>query len=415
MQMLNIKTLGAKLGMNEIALFLTIMIVFWAPFSGGARPATMLLAIVGLIMFLVHKKLLYQNQSVKRWGLVFLMLWIPMWVSLVGAYDTKNTLSAIAWFSILYFSGVAIVQALQQQRFRTFFTLCMVLIAALWFLDSTVQYLFGKDLIGRPMSADGRVTGPFTDLHQGIILATVLPLISYYFFEVKKFWLAIVCMLAVGLLMVLSGSRGYLYIFMLLILGMIIHQKLSLKKSALLLSLPFIVAIASYQTSTNLMKTKMQHSEAIAQTSLSTFDKYNLVLSKRLNLWETGAHMFLANPINGVGTKNFKKAYPQYVSRADDPFADGKTHAHHVYVELLAETGLIGLAGLIGIMYYCRKWYKNASSENQHMAWPFVLPLMVFFFPINTIQPMMVPWWFPMLMLLVCGFIASLDDDLNEI
>jgi hypothetical protein len=49
------------------------------------------------------------------------------------------------------------------------------------------------------------------------------------------------------------------------------------------------------------------------------------------------------------------------------------------------------------------------------MAWPFVLPLMVFFFPINTIQPMMVPWWFPMLMLLVCGFIASLDDDLNEI
>ena len=415
MQMLNFKTLTAKDLLSQIALFLTIMIVFWAPFSGGARPATMLLAIVGVVMFVLHKKSLIENQSVKRWGLVFLMLWLPMWVSLIGAYDAKNTLSAIAWFSILYFSGVAIVQAFQQQRFRAFFTLCMVLITAIWFLDSTVQYLFGKDLIGRPMYADGRITGPFTDLHQGIILATVLPFICYYFFGLKKFWIAIVCMLAVGLLMVLSGSRGYLYIFMLLILGMIIHQKLSLKNSALVLSLPFIVAIASYGMSTNLVKMKIQHSEAIAQKSHSTFDKYNAVLSSRLNIWETGAHMFLANPINGVGAKNFKKAYPQYVSRADDPFAEGKAHAHNVYVELLAETGLIGLAGLLGIMYCCRQWYKNASTENQHMAWPFILPLIVIFFPINTTQPMMVPWWFPMLMLLVCGFIASLDNEPNTI
>lgn len=391
-------------------LFLAVMIVGWSPFSGGARLPTLLLAIVGGYLLLTSLPVLNRQRAVRRWSTVFLLLWLPMWLSLLHAFSIQSTLTAIGWFSLMYLAGLAVIAGLQQSAYRTLFVRGLSWIIVLWLLDSVIQYLFGTDLLGIAKTPEGRITGMFTDLHQGILMLAVLPAIFYYL-QSRRAWLAWGILLGAGVIVALSGARGYLYIYGLLLMLGLWRQQPGWKVWMLVLSLPLWVAIFSSLLNPQLIKTKLEATQAITANNQSLFERANHALSYRLNLWETGLHMWQAEPLTGIGSNNYKRAYKQYSSRADDPFITNPTHSHNIYVEWLAETGIVGGLGLVAIMGLCIRWFRQAAAVCQQQAWPYALPLMVIYFPVNTTQPMLVPWWFPVLMLLVCAFIASLEPD----
>ena len=391
-------------------LFLAVMIVGWSPFSGGARLPTLLLAIVGGYLLLTSLPVLNRQRAVRRWSTVFLLLWLPMWLSLLHAFSIQSTLTAIGWFSLMYLAGLAVIAGLQQSAYRTLFVRGVSWIIVLWLLDSVIQYLFGTDLLGIAKTPEGRITGMFTDLHQGILMLAVLPAI-FYSLQSRRAWLAWGILLGAGVAVALSGARGYLYIYGLLLMLGVWRQQPGWKVWVLVLSLPLLVAIFSSLLNPQLIKTKLEATQAITANNQSLFERANHALSYRLNLWETGLRMWQAEPLTGIGSNNYKRAYKQYSSRADDPFITNPTHSHNIYVEWLAETGIVGGLGLVAIMGLCIRWFRQAAAVCQQQAWPYALPLMVIYFPVNTTQPMLVPWWFPMLMLLVCAFIASLEPD----
>lgn len=391
-------------------LFLAVMIVGWSPFSGGARLPTLLLAIVGGYLLLTSLPVLNRQRAVRRWSTVFLLLWLPMWLSLLHAFSIQSTLTAIGWFSLMYLAGLAMIAGLQQSACRTLFVRGLSWIIVLWLLDSVIQYLFGTDLLGIAKTPEGRITGMFTDLHQGILMLAVLPAI-FYSLQSRRAWLAWGILLGAGVAVALSGARGYLYIYGLLLMLGVWRQQSGWKVWVLVLSLPLWVAIFSSLLNPQLIKTKLEATQAITANNQSLFERANYALSYRLNLWETGLHMWQAEPLIGIGSNNYKRAYKQYSSRADDPFITNPTHSHNIYVEWLAETGIVGGLGLVAIMGLCIRWFRQAAAVCQQQAWPYALPLMVIYFPVNTTQPMLVPWWFPVLMLLVCAFIASLEPD----
>ena len=397
---------------NACLLF-AVMIIAWSPFSGGARLPTLLLAIVGAGLLLAKLSALREQRAVRRWTVVFLLLWLPMWLSLLHAFDVKATLSAIAWFSLMYLAGLALVVLLQQARVRQLLARWLGWVIALWILDSAIQYLFGVDMLGMPKTPEGRITGMFSDLHQGILMLAVLPLIFYHW-QPNYGWLAWAMLLGAGVVVVLSGARGYLYIYMLMLLLGLWRRQPGLKVWLAVLAIPLLVAMLSSLLNPQLAKTKLQATQAITVSEQTTFDRFNHALTYRLNLWETGLRMWQAEPLTGIGSNNYKRAYAQYASRADDRFVANRTHSHNIYVEWLAETGLVGGLGLVCIIVLCVRWFRQANVLSQHQAWPYALPLMVIYFPINTTQPMLVPWWFPVLLLLACAFIASLERSQDD-
>jgi O-antigen ligase len=397
----------------RICLLLAVMIIAWSPFSGGARLPTLLLAIVGAGLLLARFSDLRKQRAVCRWTAVFLLLWLPMWLSLLHAFDAKATLAAIAWFSLMYLAGLALVMLLQQAAIRPLLARWLSWVIALWILDSAIQYLFGVDVLGMPKTLEGRITGMFSDLHQGILMLAVLPLIFYHL-QAKRAWQAWVMLLGAGVVVALSGARGYVYIYLLMLLLGLWRSQPGWKVWLAVLAVPLVVTLCSSFLNPQLAKYKLQNTQAIAAAEQSAFERVNHALSYRLNLWETGLHMWQANPITGIGSNNYKHAYAQYASRADDPFAHNPTHSHNIYVEWLAETGLVGGLGLLAIVVLCVRWFRQATVTDQHQAWPYALPLMVIYFPVNTTQPMLVPWWFPVLMLLACAFIASLEQSNND-
>jgi O-antigen ligase len=394
-------------------LLFAVMIIAWSPFSGGARLPTLLLAVVGAGLLLAKFSALRAQRAVRRWTVVFLLLWLPMWLSLMHAFDVKATLAAIAWFSLMYLAGVTLVVLLQQAVVRQLLARWLGWVIALWMLDSAIQYLFGVDMLGMPKTPEGRITGMFSDLHQGILMLAVLPLVFYHW-QPKYGWLAWAMLLGAGVVVVLSGARGYLYIYMLMLLLGLWHRQPGWKAWLAVLAIPLLVAVLSSLLNPQLAKTKLQATQTMAASEQTTFDRFNHALTYRLNLWETGLHMWQAQPLTGIGSNNYKRAYVQYASRADDRFVANRTHSHNIYVEWLAETGLVGGLGLVCIIVLCTRWFRQADVLSQHQAWPYALPLMVIYFPVNTTQPMLVPWWFPVLMLLACGFIASLERGQND-
>ena len=84
--------------------------------------------------------------------------------------------------------------------------------------------------------------------------------------------------------------------------------------------------------------------------------------NRRLSLSADAWQIFVHHPWTGTGLGTFETAYPRYASFYDGLRVD---HAHNDYLELLANTGLIG--GLFGLAFVAFLfWFGYANLRSQH-------------------------------------------------
>ena len=85
--------------------------------------------------------------------------------------------------------------------------------------------------------------------------------------------------------------------------------------------------------------------------------------TERLLIWQSAYNMFHDYPILGVGLGQYKDSYQQkYISpKAKEPYL---THAHNNFLQMLAENGLIGFLGFLGmygsiIIFSLKKFFQE--------------------------------------------------------
>lgn len=76
-----------------------------------------------------------------------------------------------------------------------------------------------------------------------------------------------------------------------------------------------------------------------------TFENWPIV--ERMAMWQAAWNMFQDNPIFGVGIGNYAVAYPDYRLPL---WKEPKGHAHNIYLNMLAEMGIIGLIAYLALM-----------------------------------------------------------------
>lgn len=94
----------------------------------------------------------------------------------------------------------------------------------------------------------------------------------------------------------------------------------------------------------------------------------------RLTLWRVAGHMFLSRPLLGVGPDNFRLMYGTY---AGVERWDKGVHANSLYIEWLADTGVLGLLAFLWLMWrlawevYRRLEHslKGLASRNAGLVW----------------------------------------------
>lgn len=75
-----------------------------------------------------------------------------------------------------------------------------------------------------------------------------------------------------------------------------------------------------------------------------TVNDANFALVERVAHWQAAWDMFDDHPLLGIGIGNYAAVYPVYaLPHWDDPLG----HAHNYYLNVLAESGIVGLAGYL--------------------------------------------------------------------
>jgi O-antigen ligase len=133
-------------------------------------------------------------------------------------------------------------------------------------------------------------------------------------------------------------------------------------------------------------------------------------LSGRARIWEAAVCMIEAHPVNGVGARGFRDAYPACVAD-EGPAVWGNApalHAHQIVLEILAETGVLGLLLWLAAVAQAWRAWRYAPAVARERARPAMLALAVTVFPLNTHLAFYSAFWGGLTVLLAALFAGSL-------
>ena len=198
-------------------------------------------------------------------------------------------------------------------------------------------------------SSTPRLSGPINAPNLwGQVLVSVVPLVVYRVIHERRSLVRLLAVAILGLLLPLilnTYSRGaYLglgVVVMLIIIEkrlnpMVIFGGLGIA-AALILLLP-----SSYVERVQSLTLLSPSSENGIYQDSSLRGRSSEIL--------TGLSMFSAHPLLGVGAGNYRNNYQQYAQLIGLEFRAEEREPHSLYVELLAETGILGTIAFSGII-----------------------------------------------------------------
>ncbi|KAF1687253.1 hypothetical protein B1992_04530 [Pseudoxanthomonas broegbernensis] len=357
---------------------------------------------------------------------VFAAYWLPELLSAPDALDRarawKEVVADLRYAPFLW--GVAI--AMHDARGRRRVGGGLALIVAAWTADALLQaalggspLFLGLDALDRIAGGEGscsaaetlaadRLSGVFgpCNLKLGLVLASLSPFVLVA--AVRRLGGAGWCVaaLALGIAIVLAGARAA-WLSYALVLAFSGWRVLGMRRMLGFAAAGAIALAGLYAASPQLQA-------RVARTALALQENgegMDGALSGRSRIWQGAACMVHAHPLNGVGVRGFRRAWP-----ACDPapgqvpaWGEGEAHhAHQVVLELLSETGALGLSLWLAGAWVAWRGWRTAGAAARERARPALLALAVTVFPLNTHLAFYSTFWGGVLLLLAGLYAGAL-------
>lgn len=322
---------------------------------------------------------------------LFLAFWIPMLASSFDSFmPQKSWLTTIAALRYLAAAlSMAVLLQADSARWRVVRWTSFLLL--FWAIDGFIQLIFGNDLFGIAMNPD-RLNALFVKQYQffGPTLAILSPILLEYARRRWPAWGWVAAFtLTLGAVLIAGMRAGWLIMGLVLLVYMwLMFRRENRDLRRIALSIPALVAatiIGSYLVSP-LFQARVNQSLAVAQGSQAAL---NAASTFRMPIFETSLVMYRAHPVNGVGVRAFPKAYMVYAAEDDIHIRNsggksGATHAHNLVLEVMADTGSIGVLGMLAGFILAIRFWRSLSPARQYEAFPFALSLVLVLFPLNS-------------------------------
>ena len=396
-----------------VALIFSCFVLF--PFSRSVELPVLIMTVWGMIIVFQQRKSLLQMPAVRLYSLLALCIWIPMLLSFPDTYSVKKTGGTVLVFFRLNFTGLFVIWALQDRARLVLLFKLLAGLAAFWIFDALIQAVAGRNLLGFAYFPQ-RLNGVFgeTDWTLGVALPIIVPFLLLAL-RSRPVWM-IAAFVASAIVVLMAGSRAgwisYGVVSGLILLHEARQRAIPVWKisgaSLLIAALGMAIVFQNQGARDRLDQTLL-----IFSGDEALIDK---ALSNRWSLWKTAARMIEAHPVNGVGVRAFRYAYTEYAGQCDSMVnpdiktrkLTGAAYAHQIVLEVLSETGVIGLIGLL-IFYAAliRVWLR-ADAEAKKLAFPFALAALAWLFPFNTHTAFYSSQWSQLIWLLLALYCASL-------
>jgi O-antigen ligase len=355
----------------EIPLSIFALSLIWLAFSPGHRE---------------------RLREVSRFVLpLFLCYWLPMLLSCFDSVEPDKSWSQTAFALRFLAAALALGVLLEAPAARLRVLQGTAWLLLFWGVDAFVQLFFGRDLFGIPMHPD-RLNALFYDRYQffGPTLAMLSPLALEY---ARRNWRPWAWELSFALLfgaVLISGMRaGWLAMAVVVLayfLLMLQPGNRPLRRAMVTIpALAATVMVLSYLASP-LLQERIDVSRAFALGGERVLDTSSM---ERIPIFRASLEMYRDHPINGVGVRGYPYAYIEYAEPGDVHVkkSDGRyaaSHAHNIVLEVMADTGSIGLAGLLLAFLLAIRQAARSSPTERRDAFPFALAVLLVTFPLNS-------------------------------
>jgi O-antigen ligase len=282
----------------------------------------------------------------------FIFFWLVCILSSLLSDEILFSLkSSIFYFRIGIFALLISYLIDQNKKILNYFYFSFLITFSILILDGYFQYFTGSNVLGY------KIIGPRTssffgdELIMGSYLVRLLPLLIALFIvkENKQIWeyyFFPVFLILVAILIFMAGERASL--FFLIMFSLFLLCFLSCYKWMRISIVIILFSLLSLLIIKN-PKVKARYFEETTQSMGANSSKKYFFTPEHDSLIRTAWSMFLDKPILGHGPKLFRVKCKVYGNGRVNPC---NTHPHNFYVQLLAETGIVGFSFLAGLFIY---------------------------------------------------------------
>jgi len=295
-----------------------VVLVLSATLSGGARAST-----VGPVLTFLSEGLL-------------------LYLLVTTAVRTPRALRAVIWTVVLAGAFMGLISVWQELTHSYHHTL-----GGLAQVDSS-GFNVGTDLTGKELRP--RLAGPIGEKNRyAQVLLVLLPLAASRVRAEPRGRLRLLAAACAALILagvVLSFSRGAAVALLVVLVAAMALRMVSVRQTlavvAILVALVAVIApdyVARIETL------------GAADSALSDGSGVDSAIQGRATENVAALHVFRDHPLLGVGPGQFFSRYSaQYGNALDLRFLEENRRAHNLYLEIAADTGLLGLAAFLSIV-----------------------------------------------------------------
>ncbi|ODU13906.1 MAG: hypothetical protein ABS91_00790 [Thiobacillus sp. SCN 64-35] len=380
----------------------TPVVLVWSfllllPFGRSSELPMFVMAILGGFLIWKQGRAVAWPGGARTFSLLFLCLWVPMALSVPDSLWFKKSLSTVLTYPRIYLAGIYIIWMLRTELARERLLKLSAWLLLFWVFDALVQAVVGYDLLGYayPERLNG-LYGP-DNWKLGLTLAMLSPVVWEYVSCHGRKWQLVLAWLGTAAVVLLASNRQSWVVFALatVVWGWRYAHSQGLRPLRMLVPAMLAAVLAGFTAYHLNPKFAVQVDKTLLAKQL-TYENMNDASSGRLQIWANASRVFLDHPVNGVGVRAYRHAYPLY-AQAGDIFvgADGTgaIYAHQVVFEVGSESGLFGLVGLLGFYTLLLAAARRAHASASSFAWPFMVGLLAWWFPFNAHTAIYSAYW----------------------
>ena len=296
----------------------------------------------------------------------FLIFWIYLiFNTLINNFNLDSFKISFFYFRYGVFV-IAIVTFLKEDyKFIKYFFYCIFICFTILVFDGFYQYFTGENILG--WKSIIRTSSFFGDEKiLGSYLSRLWPIffgLSIYIFKEKNklYSLVILVFILSEALIFLSGDRtAFFYINLSGIFVILFSQKLFKLRLIILLSSILMLVIISFVNPTAKERVFDQTIKQMRGVEERLPNQKGIYIFSKTHThhYIAALKMFLDNKVLGVGVKNFRNfCNDEKYKMSKDSCS---THPHNTYIQILAETGIVGFLFLLTVLiYFCKYILKH--------------------------------------------------------
>lgn len=347
--------------MNNILIKLSEFFLFFLPVALITGPALSEIAINFISIIFLYN--FFKNNELKLYfkNLIIIIIFIFYIICILSSFLSEelsySIKTSITYFRFLLFAVASswLIDCNPSILKKIFYSLIFCFSILIFF--AFIEHYTGYNIIyGKQLRSD-RLSSLFgNELILGSYLSRFFPLVigfwltNNFFKNYNKNYFGYFLMVLVPLTVFLSGERTSFFFILIGIFGFLIFFNINYKKKIFFISSIFVV-ISFFIIASDTVK-KNTIDRTLKQIKPSN-DKVYFFSDEHQALAISTIQIFKDNPIIGAGPKTFRKKCLQdkYVVKNKEKVFGCYTHPHNTYLQILAETGIIGFL-FISILFF---------------------------------------------------------------